>query len=98
MKIMATVCNVCEQLGVPTHEYGIRLGSKEVLVDLCDLDSRQLDEWLGKEEATAPTQAPRAPRTGTKKAAGSNSSPAPSRRRRGAQIVSLDDIERSKKQ
>ncbi|USH45865.1 DNA binding protein [Streptomyces phage VieEnRose] len=88
MKIEVTVCNVCQVVDRPTAHYTITRNGAATEVDLCSEHSAPLDELF---PAPAPTPVKRA--TPARKAPAKKAA-AP--RRRGAKVVSLDEIERMK--
>lgn len=109
MQIQVVVCDVDQQVGVPTKQYTITDGDGTVTVDLCDEHGAWLDEMLAQAqnglmpkwtEPTVPAAVPMAPaRSVAKKtaaAAGTASTPARARGR-SMQVKTLAQIEREKK-
>ena len=112
MQIEVTVCDVCKDVDKPTKRYCLIEGRRQVDRDLCAEDATPVESLMGARtlnEAFRPhlarTATPSstqekqpAPRGATKKAAGKKvASTAVRRPKRGAHVVSMADIEASKK-
>lgn len=81
MKLVMTVCDVCEDKDAPTKRYEIRSEGCKVSVDLCAAHGQPFEGYLD----TASTRSTRSPQKSTQ-----------ARRRPARKVTSMEEIEKMK--